>query len=421
MGAVGGLLGLGGGAAGTDFAPPQNADLLTPVSAAQLKNSADYSSQTMQAQQNLLGQLQAQGGLGNQSNVYNQLQQIGTGTGGPNPAQAQYNANVQQLAAQQAGAIGSIRGINPALQAQLIAQQGSMAKQNAAAAGQANLANQQLGALSAAGNLANTMATNQIGQTNANTQAAQGQEGMYQQAASNLDTSRVSQQNSINTANASMANTQMQGQQSMLGGIGSFAGKAAGMIGPAAALAAANGGEVRRMADGGAMAPADAAFGAPGGPSKFGQFVKSSLTPAAASGATDAAAVPQTPQQTLHQGAYDFANGIYTALGGGGGPPSAGQQLAGMGPEAGPDMASPDTMYAARGGMTHDYRSGGNVKAKSTKEKAVKSGNSYANDKIPAVLSEGEVVIPRSVMQSGNPPAEAMKFVQAVMAKRGKK
>jgi hypothetical protein len=68
--------------------------------------------------------------------------------------------------------------------------------------------------------------------------------------------------------------------------------------------------------------------------------------------------------------------------------------------------------------MTHDYRSGGKVNAKSPKEKAVKQGNDYANDKIPAVLSEHEIVLPRSVTLSKDPVAESAKFVASVIAKR---
>lgn len=79
-------------------------------------------------------------------------------------------------------------------------------------------------------------------------------------------------------------------------------------------------------------------------------------------------------------------------------------------------MSQPTGM--ARGGMTKDFRTGGKVQAGSTKQKAVKGGNSYANDKIPALLSEGEVVIPRSVMQSADPIRSSADFVAKVIAKR---
>ena len=100
------------------------------------------------------------------------------------------------------------------------------------------------------------------------------------------------------------------------------------------------------------------------------------------------------------------------------GPQSAfGRYLAGLG-------GQPTTlpMPEARGGMMAKggtlASSGGNVAAKSPDQKATKAGNSYSNDKIPALLSEGEIVIPRSVMQSGDPARSAADFVSKVMAKR---
>lgn len=75
--------------------------------------------------------------------------------------------------------------------------------------------------------------------------------------------------------------------------------------------------------------------------------------------------------------------------------------------------------YLNKGGMPRkDLQSGGKVKASAPSQKATKSGDSYSNDKIPAVLSEGEVVIPRSVMMSKDPVRNAAAFVQAVLAKK---
>ncbi len=69
----------------------------------------------------------------------------------------------------------------------------------------------------------------------------------------------------------------------------------------------------------------------------------------------------------------------------------------------------------SRGGLANQ---GGHVDAKSPDQKATKSGNSYSNDKVPTLLSEGEVVIPRSVMQGKDPARGAADFVAKVMAKR---
>ncbi len=66
---------------------------------------------------------------------------------------------------------------------------------------------------------------------------------------------------------------------------------------------------------------------------------------------------------------------------------------------------------------------GGNVEASSSKERAVKKDNSYENDKVPALLSEGEIVLPRSVTMHPEAPQKAAEFVMAVLNKRkmGKK
>lgn len=66
------------------------------------------------------------------------------------------------------------------------------------------------------------------------------------------------------------------------------------------------------------------------------------------------------------------------------------------------------------GGMS--MKSGGHVPGK-----AMVKGNSFKNDTVKAMLSPGEIVIPRSVLQSPDPINNAAKFVAAIMAKHGKK
>jgi hypothetical protein len=84
--------------------------------------------------------------------------------------------------------------------------------------------------------------------------------------------------------------------------------------------------------------------------------------------------------------------------------------MEGIGPAA--------ALAMSNGGLS---ASGGGVKARTPDQKAVKPGNSYDNDKVPAMLSEGEIVLPRTVTQSANPVAAAAKFVQAIMSRKGKK
>lgn len=54
-------------------------------------------------------------------------------------------------------------------------------------------------------------------------------------------------------------------------------------------------------------------------------------------------------------------------------------------------------------------------------DKAKVPGDSYSNDTVKKNLTEGGIVIPKSVMESKNPEAQAQKFVQAVLAKQALK
>lgn len=63
---------------------------------------------------------------------------------------------------------------------------------------------------------------------------------------------------------------------------------------------------------------------------------------------------------------------------------------------------------AAHGGMI-DYRQGGKVPGK-----ALHSGDHESNDTIPAVLSPGEIVLPRSVSQAPNAADRAREFVEDI-------
>ncbi len=95
--------------------------------------------------------------------------------------------------------------------------------------------------------------------------------------------------------------------------------------------------------------------------------------------------------------------------------------IAAMAPVVGGPLSSAIKNAAYGGKINHDYRSGGPVKATSRKEKAVKSGNSYSNDKVPAMLSEGEIVVPRSVLQSRDPVRASADFVRKTLSKSRRK
>lgn len=78
-----------------------------------------------------------------------------------------------------------------------------------------------------------------------------------------------------------------------------------------------------------------------------------------------------------------------------------------------PDGSHFGKFYGTMGGVGTGLKSGGPVPGQ-----AVVPGNSQKNDTVPALLSPGEVVIPRSVMQSSNPQEGAARFIAALMAKK---
>lgn len=428
MGAVAGLIGGGGGAAGTSFAAPGQANLMQTVQSGALSQAAQGTQDAMGSQQALLQALQQQNGIQNQSNSYNQLQGIANGTG-PNPAQTQYNQNINSLAQQQAGAIASQKGISPALQARMISQQGSAAMQNAAGQSATNMANQQLGAINSAAGIAGQQASNQIGQTNANTSAQQANQQNLLNAAGQYNNALVGGQSSVNSANAGLSQTQMQGQQGLIGGVMNGVGSIF-----------ADGGQVDPIVPGAPVAPA-APGAQPAVPqSKFGKFLKGMATPMQQPGQSPGAA-PTTGPGALQQGMASLISGAF------GKKKPAGPDLP-TGSIAGPDsVAAPQspvptaisadpTMYAARGGKVPAMVSPGEgwlppkkvaevVKGKNPMSVAEKipgkpkvPGNSYANDVVPKKLDVGGIVIPNSIMQSKDPARGAADFVNKIIAKR---
>lgn len=345
---------------------------------------------TMQAQQSL----NALGQIGNtQSNIASQ------GAG---------------LVGQAQSGIGAAQGAASNITAQQQAQQQALAGQAAAQVGQQQT-QQQLAA-----NQANTMAGQQIAQTQNATQANLSNAQLQQQTLAAQNNANVAMQSNINSANAGLAGQQMQGQQGIIGGT-------ANAVGAGVKMALAEGGEAKKpkkMAYGEppvntAPAPVvEASTAQTSGPqSGFGKFLKGAFA----------------PQNKPEEGAFSLANsnnkGAMALQQGFGNLGSIGGMFKSEPPKTKPNAytgadvnTTSNTMAAAKGGMAkkRDFTSGGNVKASNEKQKAVKSGNSYDNDKIPAMLSEGEVVIPRDVMQGKDPIRGAADFVAKVMAKRGR-
>lgn len=403
MGSVGGLLGTAGGAGGTGFSMPSGTD------SGQLNEAYQGNKNAMAAQQGLLGALQSQNGLGNQTQVYNQLQGVANGQG-PNPAQAMLNqstgANVANQAALMAGQRGA--GANVGLMARQAGQQGGALQQQAAGQGASMQAQQSMNALGQSGEMANTMAANQIGQTNANVQAQQNEQSILQGA---------------NTANnaiqGQLANTTLGGQQKVVGGLFNSGMAAAGAPGGAAKMAA-HGGYIQ-MAGGGLT---NAAFGPQ---SMFGQSLAAPQQPSIPTFSTpdttpfysnQGGDKKETPENPVMKGAKNIAPSGSSDLS----MPMAGMSVAAGGGKV-PAMVSPGERFlkpeeakAVAQGKASPMSVGEQIPGQ-----AKVKGDSYANDTVPKKLEVGGVVLPRSVMQSKNPERSAAEFVRAVIAKKGKK
>lgn len=264
MGAVSGLIGTAGGFGGSGVSAPELAHISNPVTSAQLKDQYGNAVTGLQQQQDFLKAIQAQNGLQNQSNVYNQLQGVANGTG-PNPALAQLQqatgTNVANQAALMAGQRGA--GQNAGLIARQAAQQGANIQQQAAGQAATMQAQQSLNALNQMGNLATNQAGQEANATNAYSNSAQGEQGQLLNGYGNYNNAMVGSQTGVNAANAGIIAQSAKSQTGIFGGIG-------------AGMAMAQGGMVPEYADGGniQVLPSNApATAAPGPQSSFGKFV----------------------------------------------------------------------------------------------------------------------------------------------------
>ncbi len=333
--------------------------------------------------------------------------------------------------------------------------------------------------------IASNQVGNEIGVTNQNTQGHLVDAGNKMNAMGQYNTNVVSGQNSINAGNAGLGSTRMGGQSSMIGGLLNGAGAVgSGLLNSKSSSGGGTGGNANtESADNGGQGGANVGgneganvgnVAATGGMVSQGHILHladGGMT-TDQSGAVAAPAQPAGPQSAFGQFLNGFGQnqppGVDPLFNGASNlvksfkaeepevktPPSGGSSgsmlpLAGVAAlgasqldKAGPAVKTigekheaarkkwrdegplpKDTNYgvsagAARGGMA---QAGGAVKASSPAEKATKPGNSYANDKVKALLSEGEVVLPRSVMQSNDPVRSAADFVSKVLARRASK
>lgn len=450
------------------------------TNADQLNQAYTNSQGGLGAQNEFVNQLAGQNGIQNQTDVYNQMQNIAQGRG-PNPAQAMLNqatgANVANQAALMAGQRGS--AANAGLMARQAAQTGAGIQQNAAGQGATMQANQSLDAQNQLAGIAQNQ-VNQQGQaiTGYNT-AAQNEQNTLQNANTAYNNSQVGMQSNLNNVNGQISQGNQSAQNGMFGGIMKSGSSLMSSF----------------MARGGEVGTANLGTGnytssSPGGGPSIGSM---GTSPDMGAAFKDAINVPKKKKDSDEEEDESDNTGV-TATGTGNGGVGAGSSRisssifadggevgdanvgsgnytpssSGSAPSIG-SMAAPPSdsggggggigsllgllALAAHGGEVphhehlHNYFSGGGKvpamvspgevylspeKVRQVVEegknpmkighkvggKAAKKNDSYANDTVPATLEEGGVVIPRHITTHKMSAEKAELFVHRAIARK---
>lgn len=354
----------------------QGADIHSGTNQGQIDQAYNQTQGGLQQQQAFLSALLAQNGVGNQSNVFGQqqalagqLQQQANGQG-PNPALQQLQNQTRQNVQQQAALMGSQRGAgaNAGLIARQAAMQGANIQQQEAGQGALMQAQQQIAAQQALAQQQSSMAglaTNQVNQLgnaqNSYNQSALGSQQQLLNANAAYNSSAVNQQSNLNTIGADIGKQNAATNKGLIGGI---------MGGVGSLLGGGGGGSF--FADGGQV-----------------DYMNSSPQEQAMQLAAPTTQAPSSPSP--QHTAPKKSGGLSGILG-----------LAAMLSDGGPVSNFGKCM-----------KQGGGVPGKASVQ-----GDSKKNDTVPAMLSPGEIVIPRSIANHPNAPAEAAKFVAAILAKK---
>lgn len=342
----------------------QGTPLIQGATAEQANQSYGNTQTGLQQQQAFLQALQAQNGIQNQSDVYNQLNQISQGQG-PNPAQAMLAQSTGQNVANQAALMAGQRGAsaNTGLIARQAAQQGAGIQQNAAGQAATLQAQQSLGAIGQMGGIAGQQVQNQGNAANAYSSAALGQQQNVLNSIGQQNNAAVSMQSNLNSTNEAIAGVNAQNQSNLFGGLLGGAGAILGGGAGKAATAIGNG--ITHKAEGGEIED-------PNGPQSFiGKHFK----------------------------AIKMAKGGKVPL-----------------------MLSPGEKYLSpkEAEKVADGKESVNHAGKKVPGKATVKGDSLKNDTVAAKGEAGAFVIPRSIMESDNPEKNAAAFVRAHMSRSQK-
>lgn len=345
------------------FASPQVQQAMEAQQAA-----AGRTTGALNQQQGLADQLAAQGGIQNQSDVYAQQQALAGQLGamaqgaGPNPALAQLQQATGQNVASQAALAAGQRGAgaNAGLIARQAAQSGAGIQQQAVGQAAQLQAQQQLnaiGALQQQQGMLGNLATTQVGQQT----GAIGNLNQYAQGAQGL--AQQNQAQMLQGAQANQAAQQKEGQYQQT--------------------------NTQQLAGG----------------------ISSGIGSAIQSGITGSKAPTSQPAGSIYgAGRTDEGGFIKKAEGGQIGMPAIMK-------ENYKGKSRIGGLLMAEGGMIHNMEAGGHVPGKAEVGGAK---DSYKNDTVKALLSPGEIVLPRSVTQSKDPAEAAKRFVAAIKARKGK-
>lgn len=355
----------------------------------QLNNAYTGAQGALGAQGTLQGQVAGQvpTAVANQNTLAAQELALTQGQG-PNPAQAQLAQNTSTNVANQAALMAGQRGAsqNAGLIARQAAQQGAATQQ--ASVGQAATlqAQQQLAAQQNLAALSNQQ-VNQTGQATSNLNtAAQGEQGILQNANTAANNTAVSQQSGLNSVNAGVA----AGNQAMAGNI--FGGITSGASSILGSLA--QGGEVHAYDDGGivnegTITPGSDSSGSsptiapPPAPTTLPSFSSSSGKSGGSGGGIAALAAAFAKGGNITPGPHKSHVANFLMASGG----------------KVPAMVSPGERYLNPEEVRQVIHEGANPMkiGKKFLGKPKVKGDSLKNDVIPEDLEEGGVVIPRHV------------------------
>lgn len=213
------------------FAASQAPNIQMPTTGDQVQDQYGNATGALTQQQNFVNALQAQNGLGNQSNALQMALNQANGTG-PNPALAQLNQSTANNTANQAALMAGQRGAgqNAGLIARQAAMQGAANQQQAAGQAATMQAQQQLAGQQMYGQLANQQVQQQQQGLSQYGQQAQNLYGQTSGNLANQNSTAVGQQAGINSVNAGVAAGNQQANNQLIGNVMGAAGAGLSML-----------------------------------------------------------------------------------------------------------------------------------------------------------------------------------------------